>query len=70
MTGNRDVDCWQVPLKGTYIRPPIWKRAKVFSDLSAAVSAVQAEFPAPFFLNYLDPAEVPKEQWPITRTTK
>ena len=66
---GREVDCWQTD-KGTFIRPPLWRRAKCYPDLTAAVSAVQIEFPYPFILNYRDPAEVPKEEWPITRTTK
>jgi hypothetical protein len=68
MSDKPEVDVWTRGPTEYFIRAPQWKRAQgPFKCLADAVSPVLTEI-GPFIINYRDPAEVPKEEWPITRS--
>lgn len=69
MSDKPEVDIWTRSPAEVFYRLPVWKRAKgPFKSLDEAVKAAMQELGSPFVINYRDPAEVPKEEWPITRS--
>jgi hypothetical protein len=67
---QRTVECWS-SIKGVYVRPPFFKRARgPYPSMSLAMDAAAVDCEYPFAIEFRDPQEVPKEQWPSKRQPK